>query len=535
MAVIDNRSTEDGDVLIIRPETPIIGLLSLLQFTDTTTGEDPNNYFLKEFRYSVNGGLTFEPWTELTLINISAVSITRYNQFVIEYRYTRIGTPAGPELTFENILVSGDINAPTYPIYDKTPFNDFFEVNNINVFGWALNVLEKLYRKGLILPDYIQRADNNSNLEDEDFIVYWNSITHLFAILVYFARQFEDFETNEILLQEFIVNKDIIFSDINTIDDLLYIYANYISEYKKRGTLAIIDKKADGATVDGELLRLIEYISPEEFIFCLFQNFESGWCIGKSSPMWWNTENIINIIKGYEYTKDVVSKLNFPLVGSAYITLTSGYLVLDEIPSSVICGIADDSTTTFRIPIAYEEDYEISFRVKQESLLSILSFGVSTFNSVGVKIDDRYFFQNQAMLIADTEYWVRGVMWNYNKTVGTYGIPNIGIGANFKSDTAVAYIIPIITVVDAAGITTKTYLRDIKVRPLKLNFSRGQLGVHSIIYLLLKNNNGQYSSNDIRDIADNKLVPYKSFVKIKDLLQPALDCEFGDGSGIILT
>ena len=213
MAVIENGSTEAGDVLIIRPEVPIVGLISLYQFVDTTVNETETDYFRKEFRYSVDGGTTFNSWTELTLVNIQAVEITKYNQFVIEYRYTRVGETPDTTISFEDILVSGDISAIEYPVYTKTPFSDFFSMNDINVFGWALNVLEKLYRKGMILPDYIQRADNNSNLEDEDFIVYWNSITHFFAIIVYFARQFENFETNEILLEEFLKNKDLAFSD----------------------------------------------------------------------------------------------------------------------------------------------------------------------------------------------------------------------------------------------------------------------------------------------------------------------------------
>ncbi len=88
MAIIDNRTTVDGDVLIIKPEVPIVGLISLYNFVDTTVGEDyPTDYYLKEFRYSVNGGVTFGDWQELSLSNIQAVEISKENQFVIEYIY----------------------------------------------------------------------------------------------------------------------------------------------------------------------------------------------------------------------------------------------------------------------------------------------------------------------------------------------------------------------------------------------------------------------------------------------------------------
>ena len=526
MAVIENSSTSEGDVLTIRPEVPIVGLISLYQFIDTTVGETDTDYFSKQFRYSVDGGLTFSDWVELTLLNIQAVSITKYNQFVIEYQYVRIGDTPDVTLSFDDILVSGDIEDIYYPVFENTPFKQFFVINDLNVFGWALNVLEKLYRKGMILPDYIIRAENNNNLEDEDFIVYWNSITHFFSIIVYFARQFENFETNEILLQEFLKNKDLAFSDGNDLTDLIYIYNNYIAEYKKRGTIKIIEKKGE-AGVDGELLRLINYTEFEEFIFCMFQNFETGWCLGKSSPMWSNTENIANIIKGYEFTKDVVDITKYPLINGSYVTLSDGYLVIDEVPATTVCGIGYDGDSAKRIVVNPYEDYEISFRVKQEELLSVISFGVRAYSVDGIELilkdkdnaDSNYFIQNFSLKKVNEEYWVRAVLWGWNRNISLLGIPNIGTGGCLKMvDTTINSIVPIITVKRiGTPITTNTYIRDVKIKPLKLNFSRGQLGMHNILYLLFKNNNGALNLNQIKDHISNKLISYNLFLKTKSL------------------
>jgi len=525
MAVIENRVDAGGDVLIIRPDTPIVGLISLYQFVDTTVGESEIDYFKKEFRYSVDGGLTFSSWLDLTLINIQNVSITKFDQFVLEYRYTRVGSTPDVTLEFDDILVSGTFESLPYPVFGKSVFNDFFSVNNVHVFGWALNVLEKLYRKGLILPDYLERADNNSNLEDEDFIVFWNSITHFFAIIVYFARQFENFETNEIMLEEFLKNKDLAFSSGNDFSDLLYIYSNYIDEYKKRGTLKIIEKKTTG-TIDGELLRLINYKTFEEFIFCFFQNYESGWCIGKSSPTWNNTEGIVNLNKGYEPTKEVVNLTNYPLLNSSYISLNSGYIVLDEVPADTVCGIANNGNNSFKIPVDNTQDYEISFRVKTEESLPILNFGVDGYKQDYSDADildirdlsvSKYFCSAFELKKVDTEYWVRAVLWNKNKLQDPDSLLNIGIGNSLKMTDDVSFIVPIVTVTPSIEVSTKTYIRDLKVRPLKLNFSRGQLGVHNIIYLLIKNNNGEFGDTKIKDYIANKLVPYNTFVKTKIL------------------
>lgn len=524
MAVIENRTTAEGDVLIIKPENPVVGLLSLYQFVDTTTGESVTDYFKKEFRYSTDGGLTFQVWVDLNLTNIQAVSTTKYDQFVIEYRYIRVGITPDVVLSFENILVSGTFEALPYPTFKDTPFNDFFEVNNISVFGWALNVLEKLYRKGLILPDYIERAENNSNLEDEDFIVFWNSITHYFALIVYFARQFESFETNEFLLQEFLKNKDLAFSSNNDLADLLYIYSNYIDEYKKRGTLQVVRKKVSTG-IDGELLRLINYKEFEEFVFCLFQNFESGWCIGKSSPTWRGTENIVNLKKSYE-SGAVTSLAAYPLLNPLNIDIYGGYLRITSIAADVFSGVADTAVPVFRIPVSPNEDYEISFRVKQSIPDQSLQFRLDSFRQDGspttlknfnIDVPSNVFIADLQLNNANTEYWVRGILWNQNKVKTADSLLNIGVGNNLKSVSDVCYIVPVIGAKRTGLVPGVTMIRDIVVRPLNLNFSRGQLGVHNIIYLLMKNNNAETSRTLIKEHIENKLVPYNSFVKIKHL------------------
>ena len=488
MAIIENRVTEAGDVLIIKPIVPIVGILALYQFVDTTVGEDLNNYFRKEFRYSVNGGLTFSQWEELTLINIQNAIITRYDAFVIEYRYTRIGNAPEVELEFHDILVSGEIDDLPYPIYDKTIFKKFFNVNDVNVFGWAINVLEKLYTKGLILPDYIQRAENQSNIEDEDFIVYWNSITHIYAIIVYFARQFHNFETNQLLLEEFLRSKDLTLPNDKNIADILYIYLNYVEEYKKRGTYRIAERKSSIEEVDGELIRITGSQEFEEFIFCLFQNFETGWCIGKSSPTWKGTENILNLNK----------------MGEIY---PESFLIVSEIePAKYI--------------VSPKQAYEISFRIKPLSTSLSIDFGVRCFDKNDVELslkdsltnnDSQYFIENLQFKVADEWYFVRGVIYGYLPSANDLHILNLGVGNNLRFVENVSKIMPTF---NFSNVTYGEEIKDIVLRPAKLPFSKGQLGVKNILYLNCVNNNGDKTDEDIRNFSSEKLIPYNNVLKV---------------------
>lgn len=517
MAVLENISTEEGDVLRIRTELPIVGLLSLTQFVDTVVGESETDYFRKEFRYSVDAGLTFSEWIQLTLINISVVSISKYDAFVLDYRYIRVGSTPAVELEFKDILVSGTIEELPYPIFKDTIFDKFFNINDLSVFGWAVNVLEKLYQKGLILPDYIERANNQSNLEDQDFITVWLSITHFFAIFVYFARQFQNFESQQILLEQFLRSKDLILPSDNNLTTLKYLYDHHIEEYIKRGTDQIY--AIDNDAVNGELLRLFNHQNLDEFVFCLFQNYENGWCLGKSSPTWRGTENITNIIKGYEFTSAVIDLQKYPLLAETFISIVDDKMQIDNVNNGIFSGIGGNLN---KIVIDSSQDYEISFRISQSIKEPNIVFGCRVWDkdnnektciNVETLTPTNYFFNGIELGLIDTEYWVRGVLFSSNTVTPIDSKTTLGIGANLKLPTDVVNIVPIIGVSGSESLCS-VKIDNIKVRPRRLNFSRGQLGIHNLIYLLIKNNNGDLSEEAIKKTIEQKLISYNSFLKL---------------------
>lgn len=524
MAIIDNRTTQDGDVLIIKPEIPIVGLISLYDFVDTTTGENyPTDYYKKEFRYSINGGLTFSSWLDLTTINISNVDIRKQDQFVIEYRYTHVGSTPSVELEFDDILVSGNVSDLDYPIYNSTFFKNFFNVNDINVYGWALNVLEKLYLYG-ILPKYMTRGEQSDNvLEDRDFINFWNSVTHYFAIIVYYARQFRDITQYPDIVEIFLQNRGIEVGSV-TISQIVELFNNYIQQYGARGTNKIIEQ----GTINGEFLRMIDFISPEEFIFALLQNFETGWCIGKSSPCWNNTENITNVIKGYEYTKEVKSLSKYPLLNSSFISIDGDDMKIDSVTNGSSSGIDYDSDETKKIVINKNLDYEISFFCKLNQAGTKLIFGVRSYDANGNALDllnavdgvaSNTFFSGQVLKVVGKYYWIRGIIYNQNKTndPDALFIPN-GHYLRFNSATEVKYIVPQVLLDNTSNVSPNGLsLTNIKVRPLKTPFTRGQLGMKNIILSYLKNNNKTYTIDKMEGLMKSQLIPANSFLKIKYL------------------
>ncbi|MDH3382223.1 MAG: hypothetical protein OEL54_05920, partial [Flavobacteriaceae bacterium] len=329
MAIVNNISTETGDIIRFKTESHIVGIIALTAFSDSTTGENATKYFEKFFRYSLDGGITFSDWIELTTVNVTNIQITQTNQFVADCRYTRVGSDPTGELAFNSITLSGDSEDLPYPVYYRTIFSKFFDVNNVNVLGWALNVLEKLYKQGII-PDYITRGEDelNPTIDDVDYLSFFYSMTHFWAIIVYYARQFRDIINNDILLNKFIFDLGLYLNTNITLTHLQYIFENYPDEFRKRGTSAIVSY-GDETIPNGELLRLISYTTAKEFIFALLEPHATGWCISKSSPSFNYTTHCMNMIKGYEEGEGIADLNKYPLSSSSYISIVDNKMEIE--------------------------------------------------------------------------------------------------------------------------------------------------------------------------------------------------------------
>jgi hypothetical protein len=268
----------------------------------------------------------------------------------------------------------------------------------------------------------------------------------------------------------------------------------------------------------GELLRLIFYEESDEFLFSLLQRNSIGWNIGNSSPCYSGTEDIINLIKGYEYTSEVVDLLKYPLKNSGNISIVSDEMKISSVTAGEYSGVSSDDTTK-KIKIHPSVDYEISFRVRKDYLEDDVSFGVTTYNESGSTIsnlsnidgsESNWFFQDlRVCKLVDTDCWVRGVIFNSEESNNSEDKLNIGEGNNLRFQAGAAYIIPNILIKGTVGMGD-AFIYDIKVRPRALPYSQGSFGAKNIIIAYMKNNNLTITNEKAQKIIQKYLIPYNS-------------------------
>jgi hypothetical protein len=522
MAIVGNIASEVGDIIRIKTDIPIIGIVSLYSFVDDVTGETGIKYFDKSFRYSVDGGLNFTTWFELTTINIQSIVVKRKDQFIIDYKYVRTGTDSTGDLSFNQLTLSGDFQELPYPVYTRSVFNLFFDVNDVNVLGWSLNVLEKLYNRGII-PDYITRKweEINPISSDADFIAFFNSFTHFFAIIVYYARQYGDIANNNILLSKFLESLGLYLNQNISEPHLQYLFANYTTEFRKRGTSAIVSL-GDNNTPNGELLRLINYVFPNEFIFALLEPHATGWCLGKSSPSYNSTRQCENMIKGYEMYNGFKDIAKYPVSPNSSVLSVdppSTLTIIEGMPNTItgIYPLAFDPTKA--INVSQTENYEVIIKIRQDGSDLQLNFGCKFYDIDGVellgynllsKTDSNFFFSSQRLPLSNHDYLISGILFNVNTDPNIGDINdlslNIGYGGHLKIPKGTTYVMPFFYNYLASSTTGAVTFTDFKIRPLHFNFTLGKLGLKRILYLLYENSS-IYKEDYIARETREKLIP----------------------------
>jgi hypothetical protein len=101
MAVNGSSTDANGDQLLVSIQSPYENVVEVLSFTDSITGESTSCYYLKDFRWGIDG-VTYSDWVTLTDANLEALSLNPKNKFWIQYRYTQVGDC---ELTFNSIAL----------------------------------------------------------------------------------------------------------------------------------------------------------------------------------------------------------------------------------------------------------------------------------------------------------------------------------------------------------------------------------------------------------------------------------------------
>lgn len=214
-----NSLALQGEYIIIKVDTPIIPAETVIfgYFIHSDEIFDTFSILIGEYSIILSSQLTsttiITNWKPLKRIDVNSPADSDFlldcnNQIEPYYIYFKLTKPNSVGIiNIEKISLQiankqnedgsyGDYSK--YPLYSKSIFgynNALYSEENMN---WAFNVLAKIKGFGF-LPTYIKK--------DRDFDIFWGWITHIYSIIVNFARQFLNVTSNKELFTEFLRQK----------------------------------------------------------------------------------------------------------------------------------------------------------------------------------------------------------------------------------------------------------------------------------------------------------------------------------------
>jgi hypothetical protein len=300
---------------------------------------------------------------------------------------------------------------------------------------------------------------------------------------------------------------------------------------------------------DGEVRRSVDYSSGE----CLLElaaTAELGLAVDMSSPLS-EEASCKNLNKAFQ--RGIITKLsNHPLNFSAAVlpSLINEYIVYD-IPNynNTLFGINAPLVTNkdWRTNAKYKpvgqipfipinvastpdviDGYEISFVIQASTNID-LKFGIATYDAdlnllvnktkryTDAANSDMFWEVTDLVLCKNRDLWVRGIYSLAHMTTADHKL-NIGFGNNLYNNSTglVKYIAPIITFIASDYYQTTVMLKDIVVRPLSLNTSKGQVSNKNTMIGFLRNDSGR-SDLDVTKFIEQKLIPYNCTTNIQYL------------------
>lgn len=505
MSVIATQTRREGNTLIFRT-TPVVGVLALTGFTDDATSTDLSATFVKKFRYSSNG-IIYSEWLPLDSENIAAVQLDIKGVFIAEISYELVQPTGADYLNVSEASFSTSnqvIDTSLEGYFNNSLFKKYFNSSDPDVLNWYINVLEKLYDKGL-LANYIDRGNI------DDFISFFGSVAKFFAFYVKLARVFGSFYNNRLLIEDFLSQRSLQIAPGDTLEDLQFLMETYYSQMGRRGTSTILDKKSEGATVNGELLRTIHYQDNDEFLFCFYQKKNFGWNLGNSSPLYRGLKVNSNLNK----VPWSVGELSMENIGPYLIqaALVDGEVVMGSEGGSIEVGLSD------AIVVDPNLDYQFSFKIKLAATKTV------TFNLAGYDIDNNVvsnisrasgnvtnnFLLNAKLSRSDKYVEVRCYLYNKNRGQFVGDTTNLKQGRNIIANSNLAKIIFSVVTSGAANI------KEFQIIPMMTSYSRGYLQVNNFISSWIKNRNNKKSLRELKDFISRNLLPYNTQLQLTNI------------------
>lgn len=467
---------------------PITGVIGLISFLDDLEGVDSTHYFEKSFRYTVDE-IAYTDWMVLNSANITALNFDDHQVVRFELQYDKKEPPGENELDVNSVEIEYDYQQAlvTEELFSKTVFKQFFESDDVRVLNWYLSVVSKLYGKGLI-ADFISRT----NVRDEttDFLQLWGTVARFFAYYVVYARQFADFHTSDILLFEFLQQRGMNLSSNMGLEELNAIMRDFYQHIAKRGTISIADKKEEGATFDGELVRLLDYNQiMDELLFNPRLPQYVGWNVGNHSPLH----------RGLMLQESLDKTLKNELTSNTWLSDGEHYALSTD-------------TVAWMNPfkVNSKTDYLFEFNIKTQGDISVYASAYDKdMNVVGTySLSDRSQESNwldKAQLYRDDKYLpIRLFLYHAGKKSLTQDLAEIHQGQDLVMHPDTVWVR---LYVDCAE---NSYFYGMKFLPLKAPYSSGFIQSNNIIDLFAINNNHKMSFKDVYFYIIRYLIPYNS-------------------------
>lgn len=547
----DNVLNEIGDILIIDIVPQMSGKITLTDYSDELEGLTENRSVKREFRVSQDS-IFWNDWKELNSINLASEEYIVDNSFVIQVRYTRIGSDNTGTIKFININFMGSVEAIKFvaPTISSSIFANIIGTNEMK--SLEENIFKKLYYRGIV-PNYIIRAQNSDEKEDRDYIDLFFSVARFYSMFIRFFKRFENFRNDYDLMREQVRQYGIYFNESDiTIEELQYLAQNLYDQIRQRGTEMIFKRKGyilpngEELKIDGEFIRLVRSKVSDELLYENIPLNKVGWCMRQCSPMYRGTSMSKFLNKTKENTEDFEDLSNFVITKSG----DSSYKLMDYDDKKILFLQANKGGTV-GLGRQNEEldvedniyivdsclDYEITFAFRvmgAPSRYTDIKFGIEGFDSLKNKLDDAFitpngfsisetFFTIQTInKIPNVWYHVRGIIHAYSTANMENSPTNIGFGTNlYFNNSFVKYILPKIQI----SSTTKAEVAiwNYKIRPLIrgtniLPLKDGNVNSHSlgfiqssrIFYSYIRNNNNSQSQNEITDIIEKYLLPFNA-------------------------
>lgn len=494
MVIVDNILDQEGDFLLVKTAGATTGIISINSFTEDVQGEVSGN-LQREFRYTTDG-INWIDWQDLTNGNLQAITVNPKHDFDIEYRFTKTDSVGSITWNWINLdCLKEDKECGTY--FKQSPFSFFFECcTDEEILSWCVNVLEKIYRTGIVSKSLIRGLNNNESDEDRDYIDLWRSIACNYAMIVAYARKFQDFQNHQYILEKYLENRDLYLHNDNDLSDLQGLMTGYHREISKRGTLGGLD----------EMKRMISFNEVrDEFIVSITSHNTIGWTVNRHSPLYRGVQNnpsmnkMITILNG---------QINYPTIGTVVtdaemhsISVINGDKAgLGMINHAFTDGFNVDSNLT----------YQLKMLIRVSDLTAKLSVYIHGWNAAGVKLDPQLTNIGQGGNAVDkltlpvVNEWFELAVIIYPHTEPFTTDENITKGSlgqsNVKMVSQNSRIFADILVDDENSDSAGTIdIKDIQLSLISTPYSKGFVGGQMIQESFIKNNSGRYDQQEIEE------------------------------------